>query len=90
MTDDSPPATECNRRRTIELSALTAVGSITALAGCGDEGPGDEGGDDQADHPDEVGNGNGGGGGPIDEEGPTGGDPEYGDEVNENESDEDG
>ncbi|RQH02291.1 hypothetical protein [Natrarchaeobius oligotrophus] len=68
-----------SRRRTLRLSGLIATGSMAALAGCGDEGPGEDGAndDDQLDHPDEAGDSNGGGGGPIDDEDSTGGDPEH-------------
>lgn len=51
---------DCSRRRTLELG-LGAVGSLTLLAGCSDEGAGggndseENASDEQADHPDEVG-----------------------------------
>ncbi|MCU4926599.1 hypothetical protein OB905_11505 [Halobacteria archaeon AArc-dxtr1] len=74
MTDSTRSV---SRRRTITGTALVATGSIAALAGCGDEGPGEEGEDDGIDHPDEADNEtNGGGGGPIDEEDSTGGHPD--------------
>lgn len=55
MSDESPESveTDYSRRRTLQLSGLAAVGSLTALAGCGDEGPGNESADE--DNPDETG-----------------------------------
>ncbi|MCU4925807.1 hypothetical protein OB905_07400 [Halobacteria archaeon AArc-dxtr1] len=43
MTDETrgPHWPTMDRRRTIQLSGLLATGSMAALAGCGDEGPGD-------------------------------------------------
>ncbi|MXV63853.1 hypothetical protein GS429_17645 [Natronorubrum sp. JWXQ-INN-674] len=63
---------DCNRRRALELSGLAAVGSITLLAGCGDEGPGvDDGGDPGAEE----------------QEDPTGGHPEEDHEEDEDDED---
>ncbi|ADB63776.1 hypothetical protein Htur_5145 (plasmid) [Haloterrigena turkmenica DSM 5511] len=84
---------DCSRRRTLELG-FGAVGSMALLAGCSDSGSGDENetetnesdgdgnasDDEQAEHPDEVGD-------DMEEEGePTGYAPDA-NESEENDSD---
>ncbi|WP_081655554.1 hypothetical protein [Halopiger goleimassiliensis] len=41
-TRDDRTEPDRSRRRAIRLSGLAATGSLVALAGCGDEGPGEE------------------------------------------------
>ena len=86
---------DCSRRRTLELG-LGAVGSMVLLAGCSDSGPGDENetgtnesdgdgnasDDEQAEHPDEVGDN-------MEEEGePTGYAPDANDSAENDSGDE--